>query len=47
YADYHLSQLIVKDTRIALGELAKWVKQQVNPRTLAMTGSSGKTTVKE
>ncbi|HDR1218406.1 TPA: UDP-N-acetylmuramoyl-tripeptide--D-alanyl-D-alanine ligase [Pasteurella multocida] len=40
-------QLIVKDTRIALGELAKWVKQQVNPRTVAMTGSSGKTTVKE
>ncbi|XWY18600.1 UDP-N-acetylmuramoyl-tripeptide--D-alanyl-D-alanine ligase [Bisgaard Taxon 45] len=40
-------QLLVKDTRIALGELAKWVKQQVNPRTVAMTGSSGKTTVKE
>ncbi len=48
-ADTQISvpQLIVKDTRIALGELAKWVKQQVNPRTLAMTGSSGKTTVKE
>lgn len=40
-------QLIVKDTRLALGELAKWLKAELNPKTVAMTGSSGKTTVKE
>lgn len=40
-------QLVVKDTRIALGELAKWLREKINPRTVAMTGSSGKTTVKE
>ena len=37
-------QLMVKDTRIALGELAKWLREKINPRTVAMTGSSGKTT---
>ncbi|HIH1004206.1 TPA: UDP-N-acetylmuramoyl-tripeptide--D-alanyl-D-alanine ligase [Haemophilus influenzae] len=40
-------QLVVKDTRIALGELAKWLREKINPRTVAMAGSSGKTTVKE
>ena len=35
-------QLVVKDTRIALGELAKWLREKINPRTVAMTGSSGK-----
>lgn len=40
-------QLVVKDTRLALGLLAKWVKNHVVPLTVAMTGSSGKTTVKE
>lgn len=40
-------QLVVKDTRIALGELAKWLREKINPRIVAMTGSSGKTTVKE
>ena len=42
-----IPQLVVKDTRIALGELAKWLREKINPRTVAMTGSSGKTTVKE
>ncbi|HHF3512983.1 TPA: UDP-N-acetylmuramoyl-tripeptide--D-alanyl-D-alanine ligase [Haemophilus influenzae] len=42
-----IPQLMVKDTRIALGELAKWLREKINPRTVAMTGSSGKTTVKE
>ena len=41
-----IPQLVVKDTRIALGELAKWLREKINPRTVAMTGSSGKTTVK-
>ncbi|TYK65353.1 UDP-N-acetylmuramoyl-tripeptide--D-alanyl-D-alanine ligase [Colwellia echini] len=40
-------QLIVNDTRIALGQIAAFVKQQVAPKTVGITGSSGKTTVKE
>ncbi|VTR34302.1 UDP-MurNAc-pentapeptide synthetase [Actinobacillus pleuropneumoniae] len=36
-------QIVVKDTRLALGELAKWLKAKLNPKTVAMTGSSGKT----
>lgn len=40
-------QIVVADTRLALGELAKWLKATLNPKTVAMTGSSGKTTVKE
>ena len=40
-------QLVVKDTRPALGQLAAWVRQQVPARVVALTGSSGKTSVKE
>lgn len=40
-------QIVVADTRLALGDLAKWLKAQLNPKTVAITGSSGKTTVKE
>lgn len=40
-------QIVVVDTRLALGELAKWLKAKLNPKTVAVTGSSGKTTVKE
>ncbi|MDW5501267.1 UDP-N-acetylmuramoyl-tripeptide--D-alanyl-D-alanine ligase [Pseudomonas lundensis] len=40
-------QLVVKDTRLALGQLAAWVRQQVPTRVVALTGSSGKTSVKE
>ncbi|WNP33943.1 UDP-N-acetylmuramoyl-tripeptide--D-alanyl-D-alanine ligase [Enterobacter kobei] len=42
-----LPQLLVKDTRLAFGELAAWVRQQVPTRVVALTGSSGKTSVKE
>ncbi|MDX1303850.1 UDP-N-acetylmuramoyl-tripeptide--D-alanyl-D-alanine ligase [Photobacterium sp.] len=46
-----LPQLVVKDTRIALGQLAAWLKQTMQQeqglKTLALTGSCGKTTVKE
>ena len=35
-------QLVVADTRLALGQLAKWLREKINPRTVAMTGSSGK-----
>lgn len=43
----NVPQIVVADTRLALGELAKWLKAKLNPKTVAMTGSSGKTTVKE
>jgi UDP-N-acetylmuramoyl-tripeptide--D-alanyl-D-alanine ligase len=43
----NVAQIIVDDTRIALGQIAAYVKQQVGPKTIGITGSSGKTTVKE
>ncbi len=46
-AQANVAQLVVADTRIALGEIAAYVKQQVAPKTVGITGSSGKTTVKE
>lgn len=42
-----LSGLIVKDTRIALGRLAALWRAQCNAPLIAVTGSNGKTTVKE
>jgi len=42
-----IPQIIVEDTRIALGKIGAYVKAQVNPKTVGITGSSGKTTVKE
>ncbi|MEW6994206.1 UDP-N-acetylmuramoyl-tripeptide--D-alanyl-D-alanine ligase [Colwelliaceae bacterium MEBiC 14330] len=42
-----VAQLIVSDTRIALGKIAAFVKAEVAPKTVGITGSSGKTTVKE
>jgi UDP-N-acetylmuramoyl-tripeptide--D-alanyl-D-alanine ligase len=51
--DHHLTeikntaQLVVSDTRIALGHIAAFVKKEVGPKTVGITGSSGKTTVKE
>ncbi|WP_192457932.1 UDP-N-acetylmuramoyl-tripeptide--D-alanyl-D-alanine ligase [Musicola keenii] len=40
-------QLVVADTRLALGALAAWVRRQSHARVVALTGSSGKTSVKE
>lgn len=40
-------QILVADTHHALGELGAAVKAEVQPKTIAITGSSGKTTVKE
>lgn len=51
--DHHLNevtdtaQLVVSDTRIALGKIAAFVKKELAPKTVGITGSSGKTTVKE
>lgn len=42
-----VSQVVVADTRIALGQLAAWVRQRSDARIVALTGSSGKTSVKE
>ncbi|MGB2742122.1 MAG: UDP-N-acetylmuramoyl-tripeptide--D-alanyl-D-alanine ligase [Cognaticolwellia sp.] len=42
-----IAQIVVKDTHQALGEIAAYVKAKVAPKTVAITGSSGKTTVKE
>ncbi|MCU4674216.1 UDP-N-acetylmuramoyl-tripeptide--D-alanyl-D-alanine ligase [Catenovulum sp. 2E275] len=45
--DLAVSQLVVADTRIALGQIAAYNKQVANVKTVAITGSCGKTTVKE
>ncbi|REL28074.1 UDP-N-acetylmuramoyl-tripeptide--D-alanyl-D-alanine ligase [Thalassotalea euphylliae] len=42
-----LPQVVVADTRIALGKIGAYVKAQTAPKTVGITGSSGKTTVKE
>lgn len=46
-----LPQLVVADTHAALGQLGAWLKAEMEQRcglqTLALTGSCGKTTVKE
>jgi len=43
----NIPQIVVKDSRIALGLLGKMVREQVQPRVAALTGSNGKTTTKE
>ena len=42
-----ISQIVVADTRLALGQLGAAVKARLLPKTIAVTGSAGKTTVKE
>jgi UDP-N-acetylmuramoyl-tripeptide--D-alanyl-D-alanine ligase len=43
----HLPCILVEDTTLALGLLGAAVKAKVAPKTVAITGSSGKTTVRE
>ncbi|MDC9719657.1 MAG: UDP-N-acetylmuramoyl-tripeptide--D-alanyl-D-alanine ligase [Gammaproteobacteria bacterium] len=45
--DTNLPLLVVPDTRIALGQLAQIKRQTLDGQFVAVTGSSGKTTVKE
>ncbi len=45
--DLDVPALIVPDTRIGLGELGAAWRRQFTPPTVAVTGSNGKTTVKE
>lgn len=42
-----IAQIVVDDTRIGMGRLASAWREQVNPRVIALTGSNGKTTLKE
>ena len=44
---FPIIQIVVEDTRLALGRLAGWLREQVPTRVIALTGSSGKTSVKE
>jgi len=46
-SDTGLAQIIVKDTHLALAELAGVWKNKAEVKTVAITGSNGKTTVKE
>jgi UDP-N-acetylmuramoyl-tripeptide--D-alanyl-D-alanine ligase len=45
--DAQIANITVSDTRVALGELAASWRQQVPAKVVAVTGSNGKTTVKE
>lgn len=45
--DTQLPYILVEDTTLALGILGAAVKAKVAPKTVGITGSSGKTTVKE
>ncbi|MFV9996609.1 MAG: UDP-N-acetylmuramoyl-tripeptide--D-alanyl-D-alanine ligase [Arsenophonus endosymbiont of Dermacentor nuttalli] len=40
-------QVIVADTRLAMGKLAAWVRVQSKAKVIGLTGSSGKTSVKD
>jgi len=42
-----LPTVLVNDTRLALGQLASWWRQQLALPLIAVTGSNGKTTTKE
>lgn len=45
--DLAIPQLIVSDTRLAMGQLARAWREKFNIPVFAITGSNGKTTVKE
>ncbi|MEI8634139.1 Mur ligase domain-containing protein, partial [Vibrio sp. PP-XX7] len=45
--DVSVPQIVVANTTAALGQIAAWVHQQCQIPTIAITGSCGKTTVKE
>ncbi len=45
--DSKIPQVVVEDSKRAMGDLAKYWRKEVNPTLIAITGSNGKTTVKE
>ena len=47
HVETSLPYILVEDTKLALGALGAAVKAEVAPKTVGITGSSGKTTVKE
>jgi UDP-N-acetylmuramoyl-tripeptide--D-alanyl-D-alanine ligase len=47
HGEYPLPALVVHDTRRALGDLARYWRARFAPALIAVTGSNGKTTVKE
>lgn len=47
FLEIDVPQVLVSDTTLALGQLGAAVKEEVNPLTVGITGSCGKTTVKE
>ncbi|MCX5703331.1 MAG: Mur ligase domain-containing protein, partial [Candidatus Omnitrophica bacterium] len=47
YATKDLAFVEVKDTTIALGDIAKFKREKFNIPLIALTGSNGKTTTKE
>ena len=47
HLDVPVPQILVADTRLALGQLGAYVKSKLALKTVAVTGSAGKTTVKE
>lgn len=42
-----ISQIVIDDTRLGLGRLARLWREQYRPKLVGVTGSNGKTTVKE
>ena len=46
-ADFSLPALLVEDSRLALGEMARHWRKQFSLPVIGVTGSNGKTTVKE
>ncbi|PMG50138.1 UDP-N-acetylmuramoyl-tripeptide--D-alanyl-D-alanine ligase [Shewanella sp. 10N.286.52.B9] len=42
-----IPQILVANSQIAMGEIGALVRAKVNPKAIALTGSNGKTTVKE
>lgn len=46
YLSLNVPQLIVVDTHYALIQLATWIRHKVSAKIIAITGSSGKTSVK-
>jgi UDP-N-acetylmuramoyl-tripeptide--D-alanyl-D-alanine ligase len=45
--DCDIAQIVVADCKHAMGRLANYWRRQCNPCVIALTGSNGKTTVKE
>jgi len=45
--DWALPYIVVKDTRLALGQLASALRRRLSVKLVGVTGSNGKTTVKE